>query len=43
MLDKFKTEEAEHSYIENAIIENVIIPVLDEYSIDYDHKFKNLS
>ena len=39
MLDQFKTEEEEHSYIENAIIKDVIIPVLDEYEIDYDNNF----
>ena len=39
MLNEFKTEEEEHSYIENAIIKNVIIPVLDKYEIDYDNNF----
>ena len=39
MLNEFKIEEEEHSYIENAIIKNVIIPVLDEYEIDYDNNF----
>jgi len=39
MLNEFKTEEEEHSYIENAIIKNVIIPILDKYAIDYDNNF----
>ena len=39
MLNEFKTEKEEHSYIENAIIKNVIIPILDKYAIDYDNNF----
>ena len=39
MLDQFKTEKDEHAYIKNNIIEHVIIPVLNEYDIDYDNDF----
>jgi len=39
MLDKFETEKDEHAYIEDAIIGNVIIPVLNKYEIDYDENF----
>ena len=39
MLDKFETEQNEHDYIKENIINNVIIPVLDSYSLDYDDDF----
>ena len=39
MLDKFETEQNEHVYIKENIINNVIIPVLDSYSLDYDDDF----
>ena len=40
MLDKFKTEKDEHAYIEDAIIGNVIIPVLNKYGIDFESILK---
>ena len=39
MLDKFETEQNEHDYIKENIIYNVIIPVLNSYSLDYDDDF----
>ena len=39
MLNKFKTEQNEYNYIKDSIIEKVIIPVLDSYSLDYDKDF----
>ena len=39
MLDKFVTEDKEHAYISDNIINKVIIPTLKEYSIDYENDF----
>jgi len=39
MSDKFSSEEEEHDFISNEVIENVILPVLDKYDIDYDQNF----
>ena len=39
MLDQFTTEKEEHDFISNEIIKNVIIPVIDEYGIDYEENF----
>ena len=39
MLKQFVTEEKEHEYIRNNIINEVIVPTLKEYSIDYDEDF----
>ena len=39
MSDKFSSEEKEHDFISNEVIENVILPVLDKYDIDYDQNF----
>ena len=39
MSDKFSSEEEEHDFISNKVIENVILPVLDKYNIDYDQNF----
>ena len=39
MLDKFKNTIDEHSFIEKSIIENVILPVLQDYDILYDNEF----
>ena len=39
LLGKFKTEKAEHQFITDNITKHVIIPVLDEYNIDYDDNF----
>jgi len=39
MLDKYNSEEKEHLFIENAIINNVILPVLQKYNINYEEKF----
>ena len=39
MLNEFKTEEKEHEFIKNNIIQHVILPVLDNYGIAYDSNF----
>ena len=39
MLDRFSTEEEEHSFVENEIVNKVIIPVLEKYEIDYENNF----
>ena len=39
MLNKFKDETEEHSFISNSLIENVIIPVLELYDLQYDKEF----
>ena len=39
LLNKFKNEEDEHQFIADNIIENIIIPVLNEYDIKYDNNF----
>ncbi len=39
MLKKYETEEDEHVFIENEIINKVIIPVLEQYDIDYKENF----
>jgi S-adenosylmethionine synthetase len=39
LLGKLKTEKAEHQFITDNITKHVIIPVLDEYNIDYDDNF----
>ena len=39
LLNKFKTEKDEHQFIEDSITKNIIIPVLNEYGIDYDDNF----
>tara|TARA_Y100001970_G_scaffold227291_1_gene281199 strand:- start:162 stop:770 length:609 start_codon:yes stop_codon:yes gene_type:complete len=39
MLEKFKNTIDEHSFIEKSIIENVILPVLQDYDILYDNEF----
>ena len=39
MLNKLKTESKEHEFIQESIVENVIIPVLDMYDIKYDSDF----
>ena len=39
MLDKFETEDQEHAFIENEIINRVIIPVLEKYEIEYENNF----
>ena len=36
MLDQFKTENEEHSFIKQNIVEHVILPVLNDYGIDFD-------
>ena len=39
MLDQFNTEQEEHSFIKKNIIEYVILPVLNDYGIDFDDNF----
>ncbi len=39
MLDRFDTEDKEHTYISDSIINKVIIPTLKKYSIDYEEDF----
>ena len=39
LLNKFKTEKDEHQFIADSITKNIIIPVLNEYGIDYDDNF----
>ena len=39
MLDQYKTEKNEHAFIENEIINKVIIPVLEQYDMDYEENF----
>ena len=39
MLDKFGTEEKEHAFIKENIIDNVILPVLNEYKLKFENNF----
>ena len=39
MLDKFEDEKKEYEFIKKNIIDEVIIPVLDSYSLDFDKDF----
>tara|TARA_B100000945_G_scaffold309556_1_gene300535 strand:+ start:881 stop:2071 length:1191 start_codon:yes stop_codon:yes gene_type:complete len=39
MLEKFKNTIDEHSFIEKSVIEDVILPVLQDYDILYDNEF----
>jgi len=39
MLGQFKTEENEHAFIKDSVTEHVILPVLNDYGIDYDNDF----
>ena len=39
MLDRFLTEDKEHEFIREHVVNEVIIPTLKEYSIDYDDDF----
>ena len=39
LLNKFKSEEEEHKFISENVIEKIILPVLNEYKIDYDENF----
>ena len=39
MQDQFNTEIEEHAFIQSAVINKVIIPVLDQYDIDYEENF----
>ncbi len=39
MLDKFSDEAEEHSFISSSLIDNVIMPVLKLYNLQYDKKF----
>jgi len=39
MSDKFSSEKDEHDFISSEVIDNVIIPVLDKYGIDYEQNF----
>ena len=39
LLNKFKTEKDEHQFIVDSVTENIIIPVLNEYGINYDNNF----
>lgn len=39
MLNKFSDEISEHQFISKNVIEKVILPILEEYSIEYDNDF----
>ena len=39
MLDEYGSEQKEHEYISKSIIDNVILPVLKNYEIEYDNDF----
>ena len=39
MSDQFSTEKEEHDFIYNEVVANVILPVLDKYSIDFEQNF----
>ena len=39
LLNKFKSEKEEHKFISDNVINKIIIPVLEEYKIDYDENF----
>ena len=39
LLNKFKNEEEEHKFISDNVIQKIILPVLNEYKIDYDENF----
>jgi len=39
LLNKFNSEEEEHKFISDNVIEKIILPVLNEYKIDYDENF----
>ena len=39
MLGEFNAEQEEHAFIKKNIIEHVILPVLDDYGIDFDDNF----
>ena len=39
LLNKFKSEKEEHKFISDNVIEKIIVPVLQEYKINYDENF----
>ncbi|SVE33727.1 uncharacterized protein METZ01_LOCUS486581, partial [marine metagenome] len=39
MSDQFSTEKEEHDFIYNEVVANVILPILDKYSIDFEQNF----
>ena len=39
MLNKFKTEKEEHKFISEMVTKHIIIPVLNNYGIEYDENF----
>ncbi len=39
MIEQLGSEEKEHQFIRNNIIEKVILPILNEYSLEYDEDF----
>jgi len=39
MLDVYSDEKAEHNFIKESIIKEVIIPILNNYSLEYDEDF----
>ena len=39
MLDTFESEEDEHKFIESSIINEVVLPILKQYSLEYDKDF----
>ena len=39
LLNKFKSEKEEHKFISDNVIEKIIVPVLEEYKINYDENF----
>ena len=39
MVGQYKTQKNEHTFIENEIINQVIVPVLEQYDMDYEKNF----
>ncbi|MDC1050679.1 methionine adenosyltransferase [Candidatus Marinimicrobia bacterium] len=39
LLSVYGTEEKEHAFIEDSIISNVILPILNQYDLDYEDDF----
>ena len=39
MLEQYKTQNEEHTFLKNEIINKVIIPILNQYDIDYEENF----
>ncbi|MFQ6604832.1 MAG: methionine adenosyltransferase [Fidelibacterota bacterium] len=39
MLDRFGTEEKEHTFVEEEVIRQIITPVFEEHNIQFEHNF----